>query len=120
MPIVTLLGLVGNVLSILVLRSPGIDMKVCFCSDCICICIHICIFARIRIVFLLFFANTKIHCFVLFSPSLSPNRERLRSPRYKTENDQALSSFKTLCYIDVKLSFKSPIINFDNIIKLSS
>ena len=30
MPIVTLLGLVGNVLSILVLRSPGIDMKVGF------------------------------------------------------------------------------------------
>ena len=28
MPIVTLLGLAGNVLSILVLRSPGIDMKV--------------------------------------------------------------------------------------------
>ena len=28
MPIFTLLGLIGNVLSILVLRSPGIDMKV--------------------------------------------------------------------------------------------
>ena len=28
LPIITLLGLVGNVLSILVLHSPGIDMKV--------------------------------------------------------------------------------------------
>ena len=28
MPLVTLLGLVGNILSILVLRSPRIDMKV--------------------------------------------------------------------------------------------
>ena len=28
MPLVTMLGLVGNILSILVLRSPRIDMKV--------------------------------------------------------------------------------------------
>ena len=29
MPVVTLLGLVGNTLAILVLHSPGVDMKVC-------------------------------------------------------------------------------------------
>ena len=29
MPLVTLLGLVGNTLAILVLHSPGVDMKVC-------------------------------------------------------------------------------------------
>ena len=30
MPLVTMLGLIGNILSILVLRSPRIDMKVTF------------------------------------------------------------------------------------------
>ena len=32
-PVITTLGLVGNILSIIVLHSPGIDMKVERCKD---------------------------------------------------------------------------------------